>query len=321
MKKLLRGICLMGVVALLATSCNKKETSMVYRAYSYDQTFDIEYGDIEEGSRVYIDDNYRVMFEEGDQVMLYNVDSDDPTQSVAAMYVVDATSNQPTLSPVGSEIPEAMMTAKYAFYPGNNVNTDDLANENRSTFTLNTVQTYAAEGIAKDALYMAAKIDNEDETGNNFAFRNICGILVMKFYNPDGKSIENITVTDNTHNLTGDVTLKVDEVDPGRMMGLFRNYDPNDPNSQTAVAGYMEEVGYAVANAGNVLTLDCGGVALGTSAAEATTFYFVLRPLALMNGFDMVITFTDGTTKTITTTRDNKIKPNTLRVFPALKVA
>ena len=318
MKKLLRGICLMGVVALLATSCNKKETGMVYRAYSYDPTFEVEAGYFDEGGRAYIDDTYRVKFEAGDQVMLYNVDSENPANSEFGMYEVEADSYQPNL--VGTGISDEMKTAKYAYYPGENVIVDAtlLGNENRSTFKLLTTQDYVPGRIAAGALSMAAKIDNEDETGNNFAFRNICGVLVMKFYTTTGKTIESITVTDNTHNLTGDVTLKVDEVDPGRMMELFRNYGPGN---QAAVAEYMEQVGYEVANAGNVLTLDCGtGATLGTTAAEATTFYFVLRPLALMNGFDMVINFTDGTTKTVTTTRDNKIKPNTLRVFPALKV-
>jgi len=320
MKKLLRGICLMGVVALLATSCNKNKTqSMVYHGYSYDPTFEVEAGDIEEAGRAYIDDTYRVKFEQGDQVMLYNVDSETPANSEFGMYEVEADSYQPTLVAVGTGISDEMKTAKYAFYPGENVTVDAtlLGNENRSKFTLATTQEYMEGRIAPGTLYMAAKIDNEDETGNNFAFRNICGVLVMKFYTTSGKTIEKIELTDNNRNLTGDVTLKVDEVDPGRMMELFRNY----PNNEAAVADYMEQVGYAVENAGNVLTLNCGnGAVLGTTSAEATTFYFVLRPLALMNGFDMVITFTDHTTKTISTTRDNKIKPNTLRVFPALKV-
>ena len=307
----------MGVVALLATSCNKNKTqSMVYHGYSFDEQFDREYGYFDEGGRAYIDDTYRVKFEQDDQVMLYNVDSETPANSEFGMYEVEADSYQPTLVAVGTGISDLMKTAKYAFYPGENVTVDAtlLGNENRSKFTLATTQEYMEGRIAPGTLYMAAKIDNEDETGNNFAFRNICGVLVMKFYTTSGKTIEKIELTDNSRNLTGDVTLKVDEVDPGRMMELFRNY----PNNEAAVAEYMEQVGYAVENAGNVLTLNCDGVTLNSD--DVTTFYFVLRPLALMNGFTMKLYNGDNVIKTVSTTRDNKIKPNTLRVFPALKV-
>ena len=312
----------MGVVALLATSCNKeKQTdSMVYRGYSFDEQFDVEY--VEE-SRAYIDNQYKMMFEAGDEVMLFNIDDETPANSQCAMYVVEEAGYQPTFAPYQADvtIDDAMKSAKYAFYPGNNVIKDlnVLANENRCVFKLLPEQNYrelnGAAVIPQEALYMAAKIDNAAET--NFAFRNICGVLKMRFYSPAAKTISSIAITDNTMSLTGNVMLKVNEVDPARMMELFRNY----PANEAAVLEYKEEVGYSVEGSGHTLTLDCGtGVALGTTADAAKDFLFVLRPLALMNGFDMVITFSDNTTKTISLTSDNKIKPNTVRVFPALNV-
>ena len=314
----------MGVVALLATSCTKKEDkAMVYRGYSYDAQFEVEAANYDAPTRAYIDDTYRMMFEANDQVMLFNIDNTTPANSECALYVVEADGYQPTFAPyeAGVEISDEMMDAKYAFYPGNNVVKDMavLANENRSVFKLLPVQQYREIGgtpvIGKEALYMAAKIDNPTET--NFAFRNICGVLVMKFYSPTAKTVTSIEVTDNNVNLTGDVTLKIDKVDPAEMMDLFRNY----PGNESAINDYKDEVGYSVETSGNTMTLDCGtGVTLGTTAADANTFYFVLRPLALLNGFDMTITFDDATTKVISTTKDNKIKPNTLRVFPALNV-
>lgn len=323
MKKLLRGICLMGVVTLLATSCEKQQTnSMVYRGYSFDEKFEVENGNYENGSRAYIDENYRLKFEAGDQVMLFNVDSDNAANSQYALYVVEADSYQPIFAPYQPEerIDDAMKTAKYAFYPGNNVTKDAalLANGNRATFKLKDVQEYREGKIGKEALYMAAKIDNEAETGNNFAFRNICGVLQMKFYTEDAsKVVKSITVTDSEFNLSGDVTLKVDQVDPAKMMELFRNYGSN----QAAVAEYMEQLGYETDATGKTITLDCGtGATLSNSATSPTTFNFVLRPLALRKGFDMVITFTDGTSYTINTTRDNMIKPNTIRVWPVVKI-
>jgi hypothetical protein len=321
MKKLLRGACLMGVVALLATSCNKQKTeSMVYRGYSFDTKFDVEYA---EGVRAYIDTDYKVKFEAGDQVMLFNIDDENAANSECALYVVDADSYQPTFAPYQADvtISDEMKSAKYAFYPGNNVIKDlnVLANENRATFKLLPTQNYrVVDGnavIPQEALYMAAKIDRADET--NFAFRQICGVLSMKFYSPSGKTVKSIAVTDNNMSLTGNVTLKVDQVDPALMMELFRNY----PSNEVAVAEYKDQVGYSVQGSGNTITLDCGtGVALGTTATAANNFMFVLRPLAFVNGFDMTITFSDNSTKTLNVTSNNMIKPNTFRIWPALNV-
>lgn len=324
MKKLVKGFCLMGVVALLATSCTKKEDkAMVYRGYSYDAQFETEAANFDAPTRAYIDNTYRMMFEANDQVMLFNIDNTTAANSEMALYQVVADGYQPEFTPyqAGVEISDEMKDAKYAFYPGNNVVKDMavLANENRCVFKLLPTQVYrelsGTPVIPQEALYMAAKIDNANET--NFAFRNICGVLVMKFYSPTAKTITSIKVTDHALHLTGDVTLKVNEVDPALMMDLFRNY----PGNESAINDYKDQVGYSVDHYGYDMTLDCGtGVTLGTTAADADTFYFVLRPLALSNGFDMEITFSDSTTKTLTVNKDNTIKPNTLRVFPALSV-
>lgn len=326
MKKLLRGACLMGVVALLATSCNKTKTdSMVYRGYSYDEQFETELANYDgEGSRAYIDATSKVMFEQGDKVMLFNIDNAQGTGSEYAMYEVEADSYQPVLNPVGSETvsDELKALGKYAFYPGDNVTTQ-LANQNRATFPLASTQEYREVGgapvIDKNSLYMAAKIDNDLEAVNVFAFRNICGVLNMKFFSPSGKTVKSIAVTDREKYLYGDVTLKVNEVDPGYMMQLFRNYGAT--GNAELIAEYMQQAGYSVANGGQTMTLDCGaGVALGTTANDANTFYMVLRPLALRGGFDVEITFSDNTVKNISIDRDNTIKPNTYRVFPPMSV-
>ena len=325
MKRFVKGLCLIAVVALVATSCKKKEdNAIVYRGGT--ETFETE---MAPGlDRIYIDDTYRVLFEAGDFVTLFNISDSNPSESEAAVYKVVAEGYEADFEPnqPGVEISDEIKDAKYAFYPGiGNVDVDDLANENRATFKLDIVQNYREVGgkavIGKNALYMAAKLDNP--ANNYYAFRNICGVLVMKFYSPSGKAVKSIKLTDKAVTLTGDVTLKVNKVDPAQMQTLFRNYDMNDPSYVAQLNEYKNEVGYAVDHSGKELTLsfeEFGNKTLGTTAADASTFYFVLRPLALMQGFDMEITFSDNTTKTISTTRDNKIKPNTLRMFPALSV-
>ena len=317
----------MGVVALLATSCNKQQNnSMVYRGYSYDGQFDTEMANYDEPGRAYIDATAKVEFEQGDKVMLFNIENANGEGSEYAMYQVAASSYQPELTPVDANVTvsdELFTLGKYAFYPGDNVGTAQMSNENRAIFPIASTQEYREVAgtpvIAHNALYMAAKIDNELEAVNVFAFRNICGVLSLKFFSPTGKTVKSIAVTDHERYLSGDVTLKIHEVDPGYMMQLFRNYGV--AGNEELIAEYMDQVGYSVAVDSQTMTLDCGaGIQLGTTRNDANQFYMVLRPLALNGGFDIDITFSDNTTKTISVNKDNTIKPNTFRVFPPMNV-
>jgi hypothetical protein len=342
MKRFVKGICLMGMVALLATSCNKnKETSMVYKC-TMDPTethFDQEAGmwDNEENGRVYIDATYQVTFEADDEVMLFNIDEATPANSECAMYkVINAgttgagAGSIANLEAVSETISEDIIDAKYAFYPGANVNTASLTTDNRSVFTLATEQTYRENDgtpiIPAGALYMAAKIDKAGEgqiQNDNFAFRNICGILELKFYSPTGKTVTSIELINNDMNICGDVTLIVPEVEPATMTSLFKTFvaDPEDAANIAEMNDYKQQVGYYVENGTNTLTLNIpNGKQLATEKANANSFYFVLRPLALMNGFDVTLNFSEGEPKTIHSTAYNKntIKPNTFRVFTAL---
>lgn len=336
MKRFVKGVCLMGAVALLATSCNKnKDTnSMVYHV-SMDPTetyFAQEQGVWDDGvsERIYIDGNYQVNFEAGDELMLFNLDAT-PANSESAVYTVQAAGTGSGITLVnldGTGISDEIKDAKYAFYPGANVTTD-LSNENRATFTLATTQEYAEGRIAPGTLYMAAKIDKAEEgqlQNDQFAMRNICGILQLQFYDSDTenpKTVSSIELTNSGEmNITGDVNLKVPAVDPGAMTVLFTNIvaEPENEEYQDAIADFKGEAGYNVTNAGKTITMTNVNKTLGNQA-NPTSFYFVLRPLALKDGFTVTINFTDNTSKTITSTKvnTNTIKPNTFRTFAPMK--
>lgn len=340
MKRFVKGVCLMGAVALLATSCNKnKDTnSMVYHV-SMDATetyFAQEQGVWDDGvsERIYIDGNYQVNFEQDDQLMLFNLDEATPANSESAVYTVQQSGIGSGITLVnldGTGISDEIKDAKYAFYPGANVTTD-LSNENRATFTLTTEQEYreveGAPVIPAGALYMAAKIDKAGEgqlQNDQFAMRNICGILQLQFYSTEeNKTVDNIVLTNGGQmNLTGDVTLKVPAVDPGTMITLFTNIvtDPENAAYQSAIAEFKEEAGYSVTNAGNTITLTNVNKTLSTDRNNPDSFFFVLRPQALKDGFTVTINFTDNTSKTITSTKvnTNTIKPSTFRTFAAMK--
>ena len=330
MKRFVKGVCLMGTVALLAVSCNKKQTtdSMVYsvRMDAQEQEFGHEQGlwDNEEPSRMYIQ-SYVVNFETGDELMLFNLDEATPANSEFATYTVQegGTGSGVTLANLanldGTGISDDIIDAKYAFYPAANVNTSNVTTNNTATFTLATTQQYTKVGdvvVPAGDLYMASKIDKAASgavQNDQFHLRNICGVLELKFYSPSGKTLESIELTNGGEmNITGDVSLYIPAVDPGQLTLALGN------NDAAAIAEIKEQLQYYVENAGNTITLTGINETLATTAAEANSFYFVLRPQALMEGFTAVLNFSDSSSKTITSTRNNMIKPNTFKQFTAL---
>ena len=328
MKKIVTSICMVALVALAFTSCKKNETSQaVAFNYSTEQLVNDE-GSFE---KVYLDDNYKVQFEPGDLVTVFNITDATGTTSNSVLYEVNNNNLlEPFMSP--SIINPTTAGHYYTFYPGNNVvSVANLGNENRATFRLDATQEGRVDADGKpmipySALYMAAK-DGTNQTfaQTHFHFKNICGVLSPRFYSADGKKIKSIAVTDNAMHLTGDVTLKIHEVDPGYMTTLFNNYPTSLPQLET----YKTQLGWSVANAGSTVVVDYsnvpgGGVQLGQTADDATRFFIVLRPLALLQGCHIVVTTIDDQnvedTFELHSTIDNRIKPNNIKNMVAVCV-
>ena len=321
MKKIVTSMCMLAVVALAFTSCKKNEENT--QAFAFNHSTEQLVSDEGSFDKVYLDQNLHVNFEDGDQVMVFDIEDETGDNSTAMLYTVANNATQLTSSGTFTNTAGNF----YAFYPGGNVTvTADLfEQENQATFTLQPTQVCriidGKPAIPENSLYMAAK----DETHKKFSetyfdFKNICGVLSCKFYSPSGKKVTSIEVTDHKYHLTGDVTLKIHAVDPVEMTTLFQNYNDSEQWLNDLVT-YETSVGYSVDNAGSTVTLDCGdGVELGETAATATRFFIVLRPLALVNGCDIVVTFDDGDTFEINSDRDNRIKPNVIRNIAAVNV-
>lgn len=322
MKKIAKCMCMMAVVALAFTSCKKTETTQVL---AFNNTTEQLVNDEGSFEKVYLDQNYKVHFENGDEVMVFNIQNETGAGSAGVKYTVTGDGNQ--LTPAGGSIDQNGNF--YAFYPGGNVNLTEtqLYNQNRAVFTLQPTQVCriidGKPAIPVNSLYMAAKdAIHTSWSETYFDFKNICGVLSCKFYSPSGKVVKSIAVTDRKFHLTGDVTMKIHEVDPGEMSTLFRNYSDSDAYWQQLL-NYENRVGYSVTNTGSTVTLDCsqvGGVQLGQTKEEATRFFIVLRPLALLYGCDILITFDDDDTYEIHSTRDNRISPNVIRNISAVNV-
>lgn len=319
MKMILKGACIVAVLALAFTSCKKKENN----AHSiFVSTQPVE---ISDGERAYVDPtNSRIYFEQGDQVMLYNIDYAGGPRSYYGVYTTRETGYENVefdyqSGPIIDHMGKA--DAFFAFYPGQRVNNAYLSQNNMGIFDIANHQTYReinGQGVYAERTWaMAAKTEDYAAIDQaHFTFQNIMGGVNFKLStNQPNKVVSSIVFEDNIFNIAGDVHLKIDEVDPVEMTWLCNNYNPNNATYMQRLNDYIDAVGYFVDGdqKGKTITLDCGeGVAL-TSTPKS--FYIVLRPLAMYGGFTATVNFTDGSHAVIATTYPNTVRPNVIKRF------
>lgn len=316
MKKIMRGVCLMGVVALLATSCNKnKETATIQ---TYNEQFEVVESVYDDGEKVYFNPNdNKSYFESGDVLSLFKITASGSYQGLytPAETQVDHT----TWTPIaGYELPDEEGDL-YAFCPGGgDYVTGDLDNENRAIFTLPAVQHYRENTCPVEGFYMASKLEEGQES---FFFKNICGLLCLRLYSPNNRQVSEIEVSDKDgKHLSGDVSLKIDKVNPVTLKALYQNYNPDNASYMQSLNDYIEESGYSVSNVGGLKLVCDSPVQIGTTASTATCFYMTLRPLAFRKGFDLKVTCADGYVFNMSTTRNQIIGPNVVRKMSALSI-
>lgn len=325
MKRIAKLMCLIALVALVGTSCKKQEAKLTFTATMGDGEWKTE-------DKLYLADNKKMWFEVGDQVMLCNVDYDDPTQSTSGRFEALEEGMSTTFGPVGgtTTLDNGKLDAFFAYYPGEegmcSFDFEGTSGEiyhpetyyNYGCFKLAPVQEYrtVANGTAvpKKALFAAAK----DETastwqGAHFSFTPIGGLLRLKFYG-SGVTVKSVKVEDPSRNLVGDVYLCIDKVDPFEMEQMLLNYNPDSQIYLNTLAAYCKKIGYRVPghNEGenhdvdlnpdlsHVLTLNCvnadfpSGVAIGTSSSTATEFVLGVRPAAFYKGMILDVVYEKG---------------------------
>ena len=312
MKQMFKTMCMLAIVALAFGSCKKSENNA---AMFYGHTQELESDDSE---RAYIDGT-STMFEVGDQVMMYNINNTDPTQSYYGIYTATATGNATQFEFSSGNIEQygARQDAFFAYYPAQNVSNSYLVSGgNLAVFTIPTEQTYRElNGVSimpAGALAMASKDATHSQIQDaHFSFQNIMGAVNLKLYSNGNttRKVESIVFEDNRFNITGDVHMKIHVVNPTKMTSLLNNY----PNDMAALNQYIDELGYFVdGNKGKTITLNCGGVELTSSPKN---FYIALRPLAMYAGFKVTVNFEGGAKAVITSTKNNMIKPNLQKNF------
>ena len=304
MKKIFRGVCMLAVVALAFTSCKKNnEQKEGIRFSGVTEAFVVNTFD-EDRAYIGTNGNTNTFFEVNDQIMVYNLNSDDATHTNYGIYWTDKAGHRVdwyySSGTVINHNPTE--TALFAFYPAEIVNNARLwEGENEAMFEIVNHQEYRKYGnqvvLPKTTLAMAAAdtvaagVDEKE-----FQFRNIMGGLWLRLTDTQARTITSIVYEDNTFNVTGRVHLKIDKVNPDVLLSLLNNY--GQPGNAEALAAYISESGYFVDDAhaalkGKVITLDCGeGVQL--SANSAKDFLITLRPLAMFDGCKITFNFAEG---------------------------
>ena len=323
---------MMAIVALAFTSCKKEEqkttkpTTAIFTVTAQDLVDE----NMDESRAYFTPNNLKIEFEQGDMVMIFNIDEGVPTNSQSAQYEAVQEGNYVTLQNCGfGEVAENVRNAYYAYYPSGpgHIQCEFQQGENKARFFVSPTQEYRPDRVPLGAMYMAAKVDNvehlsQTQTMNSetaFHFRNICGVYDLMLFDPNGPTVvKEITITDNSFNLSGWVEVILPEVDPVEMQSLFNNYDPSDPSYMQSLSQYVDRVGFNVTEQGNTLTLTMPeeGVQIGTTQAGAVHFYMVLRPLALTYGYTIDIKLADGSTKTIDMSdRNHQVAPNVIKHY------
>lgn len=304
MKKVTRVLGLMSMAGLLvfATSCNKnKDTNTsVNVAIPSMNVVSVD------GERAYINEDCEFQWNQQDYIMVYNLaDPANADESVLTVFH-NTTGEGPTANFAGSDVGAKLPCGYFYFYPTNMVSGDptELMEDNRQTFTVSNTQNFQAfeaEGHSislVDASQMPMAINTEDLHADA-TLKHIFGVaqICLKGKSGDLKTVESITITDNAFNLWGTASMKLHAVNTDELQALVDEYKAGDANYATHFAEYViGELGYESNGQGKSITLDCMTNGTGVTllpAPYAAQFNFMLRPLALSQGFTVDVTFTD----------------------------
>jgi len=320
MKRIFKGACILAMLALAFTSCKKNETKLSFIAT-------INEAEVvnDDDDRIYLTPSKDLFFEQGEQVMLYNIkfeENDVTPHSYYGVYTCRTTGPRVYFDYQSGPIfyhPDKA-DAFFGFYPGQRVNNAYLAQGNVGVFDIPTTQVYReinGNAVFAERSWAAAgkRTDMESiEQDFYFQFQSIVGALGLKLKTNNGqeKVVKSIVYEDKMFNVTGDVHLKIHEIDPDEMMWLFNNYDPSNPTYMQRLNDYIDATGYFVdGNKGKTITLDCGeGVVIN---GTPKTFYIVLRPLASYAGRKITVNFADGSNFVIDDDKQRTIAPGLIR--------
>jgi len=300
-KKIIYAVCMMGLVALVATSCKKKEEATTFTGQIECLEDGGAFGD--EDNRAYMNPaSLVVSWQTGDEIKVYNINESNYRQTLTQIYTVDeggSSSAHISGDPVGTN------SVFYAFYPASMCQTGEyLLEGNYEVFELSDEQELATPGGAwtycNTSLPMAAKSVNH----NTFRFTSIFGIarfrLTARGVGNDTWRIAGLKVVDNQFNLSGQVTLKPHKIDEERLGNIMLSFYNGDELTDIAdYSGYVlshtgDGLGYSAQGGGKSVTYSlleraAGGLEVSADNNQWVDVLVSLRPGALAYGFKLYV--------------------------------
>lgn len=312
-KKIIYGVCMLGLVALVATSCKKNEE----KANSFSASFGtLEEVSIDGDDRAYIHiytvngkEIHEARWQAGDQIKIYNCENGN-----AGIFQTETEqpANVAYFFNTGPSIGYA--SEYYAFYPADMVRGG--WDGEYQTFTLAETQhvyprgsgnsnTYTVSGIS---IPQAAKKAYSDPIYEHKIIFGLAYFLVKCDNADDGdgepRYVEKIVVEDNHFNLHGTVTLRPNKIWPdtlSAMMTRLKAGGVNDPQYKRLWNEYViNELGYSAHGEGRTLTMDYrnsalnGGMGVLLGMQQDQRLPICLRPGAFAYGFTLKIYVRDG---------------------------
>jgi len=285
-------MCMAGAFAAMVSSCKKNEGTAAY-------SIGMPVFEEEVDGRAYIDINNsnRLTWNAGDEVVIYNLDNQDGTNSEKAIY--STTNDGQTRANFDWARGDKLTAKKYGyfvFYPADKVSSGALDEVNYETFTVSPSQEYKTFGNntpTVDSKGLALAIDIDNLTGN-YSLKHIFGILRLKLKGTG--NVNKIEVIDERFNLHGSVSMKLHAVKMDKFT-TAQNYfiAVDDPYNNSTFVDYWNEfksqLNYTTQGGGKMMTLTVPSVALNTNTE--THFFIGLRPGALKYGFTVKV-YLDG---------------------------
>ena len=280
---------LQSFICLLAVSCTVRELDIETPTpnKAENMVFYAELESSEADTKVYLDENIKILWDEGDLISIFN----ESTLNQQFMFDGETGENAGTFHWVdngyfgaGNDLDHI-----YAVYPYRESTT--ISNADVLTLTLPSEQTYRPNSFGPGANTMVSKTDSP-----LLKFKNVGGYLALKFYGSD-VTVKTITLAGNSGEpLAGEATLALPFGD--------------QPMIEMAQ------------NAKKTIYLDCGedGVVLGESAEDATIFWLVVPPTDFTQGFTLTVTDMNGdifvkeTDKNLTIARNGVLRIKAIEV-------
>lgn len=323
--RIIGAICMMALLTVVSTSCKKDQDAAGTEVITAEvETFGVEgeraYIDPEDNYNFWWHPQDYVRVFNLSSVVNEQGFTDESTTSVFYKYNPTGVSKQARFRgpSVGSKKNLGYRlfypTAMFKYKDAEDQLTADLENGNRATFTVSTHQqfsSYEENGhilsfVDPDAMPLA--IDPEKLNGTA-TFRHMFGVASFGFRAPNGQItvVDSVKLTDKALHITGDVTLKLDRVAvTNEAMGAEHNllnvqdafFDAHGWNEPfiSALAEELDWLDWCPSNTGYSITMNCryakeegaeptGVQLMNVNSQTYTYFNFMLRPLALYNGF------------------------------------